>query len=171
MYFHRAPSTSRSPSAAAGGAPTKVSSRPLQVSSASHLPTSPTLLCMIQCKSDSAIISGPSILVDQIIHSHNALNISECYPSDQMQAQLPPYTPHFGSASITNTNCCPRITYTTKRFPRFLHRHLLTSNNKAHTFLGVFLTYKESSSSSDTLDMFSRKLSYQTKWRRCFGLS
>ena len=39
-YFHRAPSTSRSPSATAGGAPTKVSSRPSQISSASHLPHS-----------------------------------------------------------------------------------------------------------------------------------
>ena len=131
----------------------------------------PTLLRTIQLKSDSAIVSGPSILVDQIIHSHNALNISEPYPSDRMRAQLPPYTPHFGSASITNTNGRPRITYITKRFRRFAHRHLLTSNNIAHTFLGVFLTYKESSSSSDTLDVLSRKLSYRTKWRRCFGLS
>ena len=93
----------------------------------------PILLRTIQCKSDSAIVSGPSILVDQIIHSHNGLNISEPYPSDRMRAQLPPpYTPHFGSASITNTNCRPRITYITKRFRRFVHRHLLTSNNKAH---------------------------------------
>ena len=131
----------------------------------------PTLLRTIQLKSDSAIVSGPSILVDEILHSHNALNISEPYPSDRRRAQLPPYTAHFGLASITNTNCRPRITYTTNHFRHFVHRHLLTSNNKAHTFLGIFLTYKESSSSSDTLDMFSRKLSYRTEQRRCFGLS
>ena len=134
----------------------------------SLLPRHRPRLCMIQRKSDSAIISGASILVDKIIHSHNALNISECCPSDQIRAQLPPYTPHFGLASITNTNGRPRITYTTKHFHHFVHHHLLTSNNKAHAFLGVFLMYKESSSSSE---MIPRELSYRTEWRRCFGLS
>ena len=122
----------------------------------------PILLRTIQLKSDSSIVSGPSILVDKILHSHNALNISERYPSDQRQAQLPPYTAHFGLASITITNARPRLPTSC---------HLLTSSDKAHTFLRVFLTYKESSSSSDTLDMLSRKLSYRTKWRRRFGLS
>ena len=83
-------------------------------------------------------------------HSYHHIHLTSDRPSSQTQ---------------------PRITYITKRFRRFVHRHLLTSNNKAHTFLGVFLTYKESSSSSDTLDVLSRKLSYQTKWRRRFGLS
>ena len=122
----------------------------------------PILLCTIQLKSDSAIVSGPEILVDEILHSHNALNISERYPSDRRRAQLPPYTAHFWLTSITNTNAHPRLPTS---------RHLLTSNDKACTLLGVFLTYKESSSSSDTLDTLSRKLSYRTKWRRCFGLS
>ena len=40
-YFRRAPSTSRSSSTIAGGALAKVSSWPSQVSSVSHLPTSP----------------------------------------------------------------------------------------------------------------------------------
>ena len=51
----------------------------------------PTLLRTIQLKSDSAIVSGPSILVNEIFHFHNALNISERYPSDRRRAQLPPY--------------------------------------------------------------------------------
>ena len=122
----------------------------------------PTLLRTIQLKSDSAIVSGPSILVDEIFHSHNALDISERYPSDRRRVQLPLYTPHFGLTSIINTNARPRLPTS---------RHLLTSNDKACTLLRVFLTYKESSSSSDTLDVLSRKLSYRTKWRRCFGLS
>ena len=137
----------------------------------SLLPRHRPRLCTIQRKSDSAIVSGASILVDKIIHSHNALNISEPYPSDPRRAQLPPYTPHFELASITNTNGRPRITYITKHFRHFVHCHLLTSNDKAHTFLGVFLTYKESFPSSDALDMLSRKLSYRTEQRRCFGLS
>ena len=58
------------------------------------------ILHTIQCKSDLAIISGPSILVDEILCSHNALNISEHYPSNPRQAELPLYIPHLRLASI-----------------------------------------------------------------------
>ena len=47
-----------------------------------------TLLHTIQRKSDAAIVSGPSILVDEIFHSHIAFNICEPYPSDPRRAQL-----------------------------------------------------------------------------------
>ena len=157
-YFHHAPSTSRSPSATAGGAPTKVSSRPSQISSASHLPHSSVRFNVNQSQPSSPAPPSSSTRLSTL----TVLLISERYPSYRRQAQLPPYTAHFGLTSITNTNARPRLPTS---------RHLLTSNDKAHIFLGVFLTYKESSSSSDTLDTLSRKLSYRTKWRRCFGLS
>ena len=51
--------------------------------------------------------------------------------------------------SVKNTNTDPRIIFLAKRYRHFVHPHLLTSNGKAHTFLGVFQTCKESSSSSD----------------------
>ena len=200
-YFHRAPgtrSTSESPTTAAGGY-RGGTRKGLDLTIAGPItspyfstPTSPPppllrggiLLRTIQRKSDSTVISGPSLLVDEILKSHNVRNISELVhsvwagdtlalpstttttTSSSCTLSLRPksattaagtatvYTsPRIGldlsHPSVKNTKTDPRIIFLAKRYRHFVHPHLLTSNGKAHTFLGVFQTCKESSSSSD----------------------
>ena len=74
-----------------------------------------TLLRTIQRKSDSAIVSGPSILVDEILHSQT---LSLRF---KMSAATAVYT--------SNTKGRPRITYITKHFRRFVLLYLRYSRH------------------------------------------
>ena len=71
-YFHRVPSTSRSPTATVGTHKGLVPTITDLISVASpYFPVTAPTLHTIQRKSDSAVVSGPSILIDEILHSHN----------------------------------------------------------------------------------------------------
>ena len=136
------------------------------------------LLRTIRRVSDSKVISGPSLLVDEILRLSNASSISELVtrkwagdltafpvpssgtlPSDWLRLQPKTNTsgaskptvyrsPRIGlelsHSSTKNTITDPRVVYVSKPYRYFIHPNLLTSNGRAHTFLGVYRACRDS---------------------------
>ena len=132
------------------------------------------LLRTIQRKSDAVVISGPLLLINEILRVHGAHNISELVHSiwggNTMALQS-----HRPTTSQTKTSCMlslrpsgskdaapvytssrigldpshPKVIYLAKRYRYFVHPHLLTTNGRGHTSLGAFLTLTCGESSND----------------------
>jgi hypothetical protein len=133
------------------------------------------LLRTLQRISDSKVISGPSVLVDQILLLSQASSISDlvehkwardtsAFPSSVLQnsqerpaslylkplpssdwntSRKPPIyrSPRIGlelsHSGTTPIPTHPRVLFVAKRYRFFVQPHLLTSNGRTQTFLGV----------------------------------
>ena len=133
------------------------------------------LLRTLQRISDSKVISGPSVLVDQILHLSHAPSISDLVEhkwARDSSAFLPSVSPEtretpaslylkplpcdisrrepvyrsprigleLSHPGTTATATHPRVIFLSKRYRYFVHPHLLTSNGRTQTFLGVLQT-------------------------------
>ncbi|CCL99904.1 uncharacterized protein FIBRA_01929 [Fibroporia radiculosa] len=193
-YFHRAPRRSQSTATlatAAGGyrggtrkgldltlgaSPSRTSAYfppPVSTSADPHSPTvrGGILLRTVRRVSDSKVISGPSLLVDEVLRISHAASIAElvedrwngdisAFPSDAARKvtlalkRIPPKpdamppilyrSPRIGldlshpDIPADNSLAHPRVIYVSKPYRFFVHPHLLTSNGRGQTFLGVY---------------------------------
>lgn len=197
-YFHRAPTTesntNRKATAAGGyrggtrkGLDLTIGSGHIaspyfkcsNVDTPSSLLRGGILLRTLRRSSDSAVISGPSLLVDEVLRLSKACNILELVEQrwGRNTSAFPPMTTSGNASStvlylrqrvstkqavkpiiyhssrvgldLSNPNTAesstdPRVIYIQKPYRYFVHPHLLTSNGRGHTFLGLYRTCLES---------------------------
>jgi hypothetical protein len=137
------------------------------------------LLRTLRRTSDSTVISGPSLLVDEILRLSNACNISELV-EQKWGGNTTAFPPTSESGHASSTSLClrpkvstkqalkptiyrssrvgldlsnpsttesstdPRVIYVSKPYRYFIHPHLLTSNGRGHTFIGIYRSCLES---------------------------
>jgi hypothetical protein len=200
-YFHRAPTRSSNPNrkVTVGGGYRGGSRKGLDLSIGGPIVSphfestnveSPflrggILLRTLRRSSDGTVISGPSLLVDEILRLSKVSNISELVEQrwGRNTAAFPPSSAS-GNASSTSLHIRPRestkkpiiyrssrvgldlsnpsatasptdprVIYISKPYRYFIHPHLLTSNGRGHTFLGIHRACLDSDQSSSDDDI------------------
>ena len=142
------------------------------------------LLRTLRRSSDSTVISGPSLLVDEILRLSKASRISElveqkwgrstsAFPVVSTKGNSSPTSLYLrpkvsneqdgksviyrssrvgldlSHPSTTESSTDPRVIYISKLYRYFIHPHLLTSNGRGHTFLGIYRSCLDSGQSDD----------------------
>ena len=146
------------------------------------------LLRTLRRSSDATVISGPSLLVDEVLRLSKVSNISElveqrwgrntvAFPPSSTNSNVSSTSLHIrprvstkNSAKpiiyrssrvgldLSNPNATasptdPRVIYISKPYRYFIHPHLLTSNGRGHTFLGIHRACLDSNPSGSDDDI------------------